>query len=92
MRKWGRPCKGCLTSKRKGLRLFSDQFETRSETLGNQLLTKVENILSAVTTQLVNIQGKVAKLEGHYLCMTDAQTKTNRTVQDLEQDCDFSIK
>ena len=31
--------------------LFSDQFETRFKTLGNQLLTKVESILSAVTTQ-----------------------------------------
>ena len=73
--------------------LFSDQFETRFETLGNQLLTKVESVLSAVTTQLVNIQGKMAELEEHYLCMTDAQTKTNRTVQDLEQRlCDFSIE
>ena len=73
--------------------LFSDQFETRFETLGNQLLTKVESVLRAVTTQLVNIQGKMAELEEHYLCMTDAQTKTNRTVQDLEQRlCDFSIQ
>ena len=31
--------------------LFSDQFETQFETLGNQLLTKVESVLSAVTTQ-----------------------------------------
>ena len=35
----------------------------------------------------------MAELEGHYLCMTDAQTKTNHTVQDLEQRlCDFSIE
>ena len=46
--------------------LFSDQFETRFETLGNQLLTKVESVLSAVTTQLVNIQAKMAELEVHY--------------------------
>ena len=71
--------------------LFSDQFETRFETLGNQLLTKVESVLSAVTT--MNIQRKMGELEGHYLCMTDAQTKTNHTVQDLEQRlCDFSIE
>ena len=48
--------------------LFSDQFETRFETLGNQLLTKVESVLSAVTTRLVNIQEKMAELEEHYLC------------------------
>ena len=73
--------------------LFSDQFETRFETLGNQLLTKGESVLSAVTTQLVSIQGKMAELEEHYLCMTDAQTKTKRTVYDLEQRlCDFSIE
>ena len=72
--------------------LFSDQFETRFETLGNQLLIKIESILSAVTTQLVNIQGKIAELEEHYLCMTDAQTKTNHTVQDLEKLRDFSIE
>ena len=71
--------------------LFSDQFETRFETLSNQLLTKVESVVSAVTT--VNIQRKMGELEGHYLCMTDAQTKTNHTVQDLEQRlCDFSIE
>ena len=46
--------------------LFSDQFEARFETLGNQLLTKVESVLSAVTTQLVNIQAKMAELEVHY--------------------------
>ena len=72
--------------------MFSDQFETRFETLGNQLLTKIESILSAVTTQVVNIQGKMAELEEHYLCMTDAQTKTNHTVQDLEKFRDFSIE
>ena len=72
--------------------MFSDQFETRFETLGNQLLTKIESILSAVPTQVVNIQGKMAELEEHYLCMTDAQTKTNHTVQDLEKFRDFSIE
>ena len=46
--------------------LFSDQFEARFETLGNQLLTKVESVLSAVTPQLVNIQAKMAELEVHY--------------------------
>ena len=39
--------------------LFSDQFETRLETFGNQLLTKVESALNVVKTQLVrgNVQG-----------------------------------
>ena len=51
--------------------LFSNQFETRLETFGNQLLTKVESALSAVKTQLVNLQAKVMDLEEHNMDMTD---------------------
>ena len=65
--------------------LFSNQFETRLETFGNQLLTKVESALSAVKTQLVNLQAKVMDLEEHNMDMTDAKRKTSHAVQTLEQ-------
>ena len=65
--------------------LFSSQFETRFETVGNQLSTKVVCALSVVKTQLVNLQAKVTDLQEHNMDMTDAQENTSNAVQTLEK-------
>ena len=65
--------------------LFSSQFETRFETVGNQLSTKVVCALSVVKTQLVNLQAKVMDLKEHNMVMADAQRKTRHAVQTLKQ-------